>query len=175
MPSITKEHEQEYIERIRAIVVRRPSASVRIIQETLEGHPKSPLSLDRDYVRKLVNKIRKDTGQRLNHYTVNVILGDFEREAEELKKTLWGIIGNPTTDDKVKVSAIKELRNTSVALFDKMFDAGIFERNLGKLGTEHTLSEESEAMILKAINHGYGDRNKKDSSKPTGEGGTSQA
>ena len=173
MPKFSKEREQEYLERVRAIIVRLPNASIRIIQETLEGSETSSLKLDKDYVRKLVKKIRKDAGQRLNSYTVNVILGQFEREAEELKKTLWKIIAGRSATDKDKIAAIKQLRDTSVALFDKMFDAGLFEKNLGKLDTEHSLSEESELMIQKAIDYGYRNADKKDSGKSGDKGGTS--
>jgi len=172
MPRVTDDKESEYIERIRAIIVRRPDVSIRQIEKILEDHPKEPISLTRAYISKLVKKIRKNRGQRLNAYTVNVILGEFEQEARELKKQLWMIAGNPMTDDKVKVSAIKELRNTSVALFDKMFDAGLFERNLGKGEVEHKLSAEAEAMIQRAIKHGYGKGDTGDIEKPSAEDST---
>jgi len=173
MPRLTDDKQGEYIERIRAIIVRRPDISVRQLKKVLEDHPKEPLAIDEHYLGKLVRKIRKDRAQRLSHYTIHVILGEFEQEAKELKKQFWAIAGNPLADDKVKVAALKELRNTSVALFDKMFDAGLFQKDLGKSEVQHTLSAESEAMIQKAMNYGYGDRDKKDSGKPSTEDSTS--
>lgn len=155
--------EAEYIERIRAIIVRKPDISIRQIKKVLAENRQEPLNIDKEYLARLVGKIRRDRAQRLNHYTVNVVLGEFEQEVKELKKSLWAIIGNPLGDDKVKVAAIKELRNSSVALFDKMFDAGLFDRNLGKLETEQSLSPEIEAMIQKAITHGYGNGDTKNS------------
>lgn len=173
MAKVTDDKQSEYKERVRAIIVRRPDVSIRQIKKILEENRTEPISLSKDYIGKLVRTIRKNRGQRLNSYTINVILGQFEEEAKELKQQFWAIAGNPMTDDKVKVAALKELRNTSVALFDKMFDAGLFERNLGKLDTEHTLSAESEALIERAMGFGYGDRNKTDNKKASGEDSTS--
>lgn len=172
MPKITDDKEGEFLERVRAIIVRRPDISIRQIKKVLAENPKEPISLDKEYLARLVSKIRKNRAQRLNHYTVNVILGQFEEEARELKKTLWAIIGNPIGDEKVKVSAIKELRNTSVALFDKMFTAGLFEYNHGKLEVEHTLSPDAEAMIERAIQHGYGKGDTTNSEEPSAEDST---
>lgn len=166
MPRITDDKHSEYLERVRAIIVRRPDVSIRQIKKILEEHPKAPIKLTKDYIMLLVRKIRKNRGQRLNSYTVNVILGQFEQEVEELKKQLWTIVSNPVGSDKVKVAAIKEIRSSSMALFDKMFDAGLFEKNLGKLDIDQKLSEETEAMIAKAISHGYGERDTKNSTKP---------
>ncbi len=173
MPKVTDDKESEYKERVRAIIVRRPDVSLRQIKKILEESRTEPMSLTTHYIGRLVNKIRKNRGQRLNSYTINVILGQFEEEAKELKKQFWAIAGNPMIDDKVKVAALKELRNTSVALFDKMFDAGLFERNLGKSETEHTLSAESEALIERAMRFGYGDRDKTNNKKTSGEDSTS--
>jgi len=47
---------------------------------------------------------------------------------------------------------------------DKMFDAGLFERNLGKGEVEHKLSDEAEAMIQQAIKYGSSKPNSKYSS-----------
>lgn len=168
MPKISDDKEAEYIERIRSIIVRRPDVTISQIQELLEM-AKSPISLSRQYTHNLVRKIRKNRAQRLNHYTLNLVLGKFEHEAEELKKKLWTIADSQMSTDKDKIAAMRELRSTSEALFDKMFDSGFFKRNLGKTETEYTLSEESQALIDKAIKHGYGERDKKDSGKPTGE------
>ena len=169
MPKVTADKESEYLERVREVIVRAPGVSVRQIQKTLEAHRTEPLSLHRDYLTRLVRKIRKNRGQRLNHYLVNSVLGELEQEAKELKKMLWAIIGDLGTDSKVKVAAIKEIRATSIALFDKMFDAGLFERNLGKGEVEHKLSPEAEAMIQQAIKYGYSKPNSADSAKPTAE------
>ena len=74
----------------------------------------------------------KERAERLDRYTINIVLARFQDEADELKKGLWLIINNPKSTDQSKISAIRELRNTSKDLLDKMFDAGIFRRKLGE-------------------------------------------
>lgn len=131
----TKERQQEHISQIRRILVIRPEASILDIRESLTKQ-RIPLELDKDYINKLVNKIRKERTKRLNNYTVNVVLAKFQDEVEELKKRLWLIITNPESSEKDKIAAIRELRTSSKDLFDKMFDAGIFNRKLGELAVE---------------------------------------
>ena len=51
-------------------------------------------------------------------------------------KRLWIIITSPLSSDQSKISAIRELRTSSIALFDKMFESGIFEKKLGEISTK---------------------------------------
>lgn len=131
----SKEKQQEHISQIRRILVIKPDSSILNIREALAKQRKS-LNLDKDYINKLVNKIRKERAKRLDHYTINKILAEFQDEIGELKRRLWIIIINPDNPDKDKIAAIRELRTSSKDLFDKMFDAGIFKRKLGELEIE---------------------------------------
>ena len=132
---VIKEKELEYISQIRRILVIKPDSSIREVKETLLNQRK-PLNLDKDYINKLINKIRVERTNRVNYYTINVVLAKFQDEVEELKKRLWLIITSPGSLEKDKIAAIKEIRNSSKDLFDKMFDAGIFERRIGEIGIE---------------------------------------
>jgi exonuclease VII large subunit len=149
----TKEKQKEHMAQIRRILVMKPQASIREIKEALLKQRK-PLKLDKDYVNKMVNKIRKERVNRLNYYTINKVLAEFQDEVEELKKRLWAIISKPSSTYQEKISAIRELRNSSRDLFDKMFDAGVFERKLGELGVKDKMDEEEKELIKKALHHG---------------------
>jgi len=128
----SKEKQQEHISQIRRILVIRPDSTILGIRDTLMKREK-PLKLDKDYINRLVNKIRKERAERLNRYTINKVLAKFQDEVEELKRRLWTIIMSQETSEKDKISAIRELRNSSKDLFDKMFDAGVFKKQLGEV------------------------------------------
>ena len=132
---LSKETQREHISQIRRILVIKPDSSIREVKEALANRTK-PLNLDKDYINKLVNKIRVERTKRLDGHTINVVLAKFQDETEELKKRLWTIIIDHGSLEKDKIAAIRELRNSSKDLFDKMFDAGIFERKLGDIGIE---------------------------------------
>jgi len=151
----SKERQQEHISQIRRILVVKPEASILDIKDSLSKQ-RSPLDLDKDYINKLVNRIRKERAKRLDKYTINVILANFQDEVEELKKRLWLIITNPNSSDQSKISAIRELRTSSKDLFDKMFDAGVFKRKLGEIEIGKTLSSEEQDLIKQAIELNYG-------------------
>ena len=150
----SKEQQQEFISQIRRILVIKPESTIRGIRDTLAGQ-KKPLSLDKDYINGLVNKIRKERAQRLDHYTINKVLAEFQDEVGELKKRLWIIITNPESSEKDKIAAIRELRTSSKDLFDKMFDAGLFSKKLGELTLESKLTEEEQKLLSRAIKLDY--------------------
>lgn len=155
----SKEKQQEHISQIRRILVIKPDSTILGIKEEL-ANKKKPLNLDKDYINKLVNKIRKERAKRLDYYTVNKILAEFQDEIGELKKRLWIIITNPESSEKDKIAAIRELRTSSKDLFDKMFDAGVFTKKLGELEIGSKLSKEEQELLKKAISLDHGKSNK---------------
>jgi len=128
----SKEKQQEHISLIRRILVVRPDSTILGIRDSLMKRDK-PLKFDKDYINRLVNKIRRERAERLDRYTINKVLAKFQDEVEELKRRLWTIIMSQETSEKDKISAIRELRNSSKDLFDKMFDAGVFKKQLGEV------------------------------------------
>jgi DNA replication protein DnaD len=158
MPKVGKEKEKEYMAIIRSLLARNPKLTILQIKDLLEKSPTRPLSLDKDYINKLINKIRKERIKRLEYYTLGEVLAQFQDEAEELKQRLWAIILNKSSDDKNVVAAIKEIRGTNKDLFDKMFESGYFERALGKLKLEHGASDEDKEIVKRALENAYGNR-----------------
>jgi len=150
----TKERQKEHISQIRRLLVIKPEASIFDIKEALANQRK-PLKLDKDYINKLVNKIRKERAKRLDYYTINVVLAKFQDEILELKKRLWVIITNAESSEKDKIAAIRELRTSSNDLFNKMFDSGVFTKKLGKLEIGSKLSEEEQELLKRAIDLDY--------------------
>lgn len=178
MPKYNNETERLFIERIRMLVVRNPRITIMETQKALEEHPRSPVHLDKDYINKLLKKIRGERATRLNHYTLGVVLAEFEDESREIKKRLWSIILDVGEKNEVGeyirrppapitvVAAIRELRETSKVLFDKMFDAGVFARQLGQLKLEGKLSDADELLLKQAIAHVRGRTTTENSERP---------
>ncbi|MDD5689912.1 MAG: hypothetical protein PHQ76_06555, partial [Caldisericia bacterium] len=155
----SKERQQEHINQIRRVLVIKPDSSILEIKDALEKQ-RVPLKLDKNYINRLVNKIRKERAKRFDYYTVNKVLAGFQDEIEELKKRLWIIITDQTTTATEKTMAIRELRNSDKDLFDKMFDAGIFERKLGEMEIKGELKDEDKELINKAIDYARGTKRK---------------
>lgn len=147
----SKEIKQYHINQIRRVLVMNSNASVREIKELLEGL-RNPLKLDKDYVYKLIKNIRKERAQRINYYTLNNKLSEFEDKISESDLRLWAIATSSGSNNLEKISALREMRNNNKDLFDKMFDAGVFEKQLGKV-------ELTRAEVVKLI---ISDDNKKD-------------
>jgi len=146
----SKERQQEHISQIRRILVVKTDSSILDIKESL-AKQRIPLELDKDYINKLVNKIRRERSKKLDHHTINKVLAEFQDEVEELKKRLWIIITNPDSTEKDKIAAIRELRTSSKDLFDKMFDAGVFKRKMGEPEIGKELTQEEQDLIERVI------------------------
>jgi hypothetical protein len=129
MPKYTKEREKLYIERIRSLLVRNPQVSILEIKAKLAEHPKEPLNLDKDYINRLVRKIEAIRAQKLNWYTINEYLANFEEEIGEIKKRCWGIIQDADASHSERLSAMRELRTSTIELFEKMMEGDVFQRS----------------------------------------------
>ena len=135
------------------------NASIKEIGELLR-QLKIPLELDKDYINKLIRKIRGEQAKRIDYYTLNKKLAEFEDKMSESDLRLWAIITSPNAMNTEKIAALREVRNNNRELFDKMFDAGVFERKLGELNIL------TPAGILKILNEDVDkstDKNNKES------------
>lgn len=128
MPKYSEELRQWHTTRIRNILVRFPSATILQVQDTLHKHPSEPLYLNKDYINKLIRKIRTEKIKRMDYRLLNTHLAEFEDKVRQIEQECWAILSNATTEPGDRVRALKEIREANMALFDKMFDAGVFEK-----------------------------------------------
>ena len=124
----SKEKIEEVKKQIRRCLVEDSRASSQKIADKL--------GYDRKFIWRLKKKIHEERAKRFDHYTVNTVLAEYQDEDYELGKMLWDIINDSETSIKEKILAIRELRNGNKELFDKIADAGVFERKLGEIGIE---------------------------------------
>jgi hypothetical protein len=113
--------------------------------------------------------VHRDRAFRLHQRTIGEILAKYEDESEELKKKLWSIVLDTNVHDEQRIKAIRELRNMSTSLIDRFFDAGIFERNLGKIKTESDLTKDEEEQIRQALIYAKYHENRKGTEGDTTE------
>ncbi len=155
MAHYSKEQKDEFKSIIRSMIVRKPDLSIRQIVDLLANNPKRPIKLGKNYVHALVKHIRRDRKKRIDYYILNEVLGKFEDEVEEMKQILFGMIQSREVPARTKIAAIKEYRDSSLALFDKMFDAGVFERKLGTVDTGRVLTQEERDLLNRAIEYAF--------------------
>jgi len=123
----SKERRKQHISRVRRLLVMRPDASILEIRDLLQRQVRS-LKLDKDYINKLVNKIRKEKAKRMDRYTLSVKLAEFEDKLKEADLHLWTIANSSMSSNSEAITALREIRKNNSEMLDRMFLAGFFEK-----------------------------------------------
>jgi hypothetical protein len=130
MPAISKDKQEFYKSRIRAIVsVEHQITLVQILDKLAQ----EGIHLDRDYLSKLANKVYQERTKRADRQTLNYALAAFEDTMTEVVRVAWSIANDPFARKQDRVAALREVREAHKDVFEKLFDAGVFERKLGTL------------------------------------------
>ena len=130
MPRITHENKQYYKSQIRSLIAQNHGISRRELQEQLD---KQGLHLDRDYVGKLYDEVFVERTKRMDRRRLNEALSSYEDVMEEIVKKAWEIANAPYINPQARVMALREVREAHNAVFETLFDAGVFDRKLGSL------------------------------------------
>ncbi len=133
MAAKSKEQEMEYRAQIRRVMVMRHNIPLRDIQKELDSEG---LHLDLNYIGKLRNKIVAERARRVDRYTINNALAVFEDIMTNVMETGWEIALDKRNEGRDRSSALEVIRKASNDAFDKLFDAGVFDRKLGTVGVE---------------------------------------
>jgi len=130
MPSIAKEQKQYYKSRIRSIIAQHPQITQVALRERLKDNG---LALDRWYVATLLKEIQVERVKRLETLTLNYALSAFQDTMMEISAVAWEIANDEFARKQDRVMALREIREAHKDMFEKLFDAGVFERKLGTL------------------------------------------
>jgi hypothetical protein len=130
MPSIAKEQKQYYKSRIRSVIAQHPQITQVALRERLAA---DGLALDRWYVAGLLKEIQIERVKRLNTMTLNYALSAFQDVMMEISAVAWSIANDEFARKQDRVAALREIREAHKDMFEKLFDAGVFERKLGTL------------------------------------------
>ena len=130
MPAISKDRQELYKSRIRALVSVNHQLTNNEISDLLE---REGIHLDRDYLSKLLRKIYQERTKRADRQTLNYALAAFEDTMTEVVRVAWSIATDEYARKQDRVAALREIREAHKDVFEKLFDAGVFERKLGTL------------------------------------------
>jgi hypothetical protein len=130
MPPLSTKTKHYHRERIRSLIVQNPHISDEGIRKTLELQG---LPLDRHYIGSLLKAIHTERAKRADTWTLNMALASFQDAMAEIARVGWEIANDKFAPGRDRAAALKEVREAYNAVFEKLFDAGVFERKLGTL------------------------------------------
>jgi arginine repressor len=130
MPRISQEQKQYYKSRIRSVLAQSPAITQVALQARLKA---DGLDLDRWYLASLLKSIQAERVKRLDTLTLNYALSSFQDVMMEISAVAWEIANDEFARKQDRVMALREIREAHNLIFEKLFDAGVFERKLGTL------------------------------------------
>jgi len=130
MPPLSTKTKHYHRERIRSLIVQNPHISDEGIRKTLELQG---LPLDRHYIGSLLKAIHTERAKRADTWTLNMALASFQDAMAEIARVGWEIANDKFAPGRDRAAALREVREAYNAVFEKLFDAGVFERKLGTL------------------------------------------
>ena len=130
MPRVSHDQKAFYKSQIRSLLVQRPFITQVELKLALEA---KGMSLDRKYLGQLLNGIHAERTKRANTWTLNTALADFQDAMGEIVKIGMEIGTDPRQPGRDRAAALREVREAYNAVFEKLFDAGVFERKLGTI------------------------------------------
>jgi len=132
MPALSTKTKHYYRERIRSVLVQTLQAQVSNegIRQRLR---RDGLTLDRHYIGRLVNKIHVERTKRADTWTLNIALASFQDAMSEIVRVGWEMANDRMAEGRtVRRSSVRSASAYN-AVFEKLFDAGVFEHKLGTL------------------------------------------
>lgn len=136
MSLYSKEMVNMHKSQIRRLLAVNHHMPLREMQTILGKNGYTSLTLD--YINSLREKVLKERVHFADRATLKNALADFASVLTETSRIAWSIALDGQADNREKISAIKEIRETHKDLFDKLFDAGVFDRRLGTLNSNVT-------------------------------------
>ena len=114
--------------------------------------------LDRNYINGIVNDIHRERARRAETWTLNHALASLQDSMSEIVRVAWEIVNDPKARNMDKTLAMREIREAHNLVFEKLFDAGVFERKLGTLDAviRNTPLPEERKQAIRATFENWG-------------------
>lgn len=151
MPKVSSEQKNMHRARVRALLAIDHNMSLREMQVQLE---RSGMKFALDYISKHREAIFKEHVTRIDRKTLNSALAVVEDTLGETVRIAWRVALNEQAKPRERMRAIAEIRKAHVDMFNLMFDAGIFQRQLGTMEHEirnAPLKPEKKAEVTKVL------------------------
>jgi len=136
-------------------MVQQPMLSILGMQKHLEH---DGLRLDRRYLASLVKAIQTERIKRAQTWTLNMALASFEDAMQEIVRVGWEIANDKFAEGRDRAAALREIREAYNAMFEKLFDAGVFKRKLGTLDAtiRNTPLPEERKQAIRSVFENWG-------------------
>ena len=131
MPTISKEKKQHLIARVRAVIAQDHQIGLDDLAARLDRE--YGIKIERHYLSGIVRKLYAERARRADRQALNYALAAFEDTMTQVVRVAWEIANDQFARKQDRVMALREIREASSAVFEKLFDAGVFERKLGTL------------------------------------------
>jgi hypothetical protein len=131
MPTISKVKKQYLAARVRSVISQDHQIGLDDLAERLERD--YGIKVERHYLSGIVRKLYAERAKRADRQTLNYALAAFEDSMTQVVRVAWEIANDPFARKQDRVAALREIREAHSAVFEKLFDAGVFERKLGTL------------------------------------------
>lgn len=137
MPKIAKEYEQVVRGHIRRLLIMDGNMTNLELVKQL-NQIGIPFAIE--YVSKLRRKVIQQKLSERKSWVLTQYLQHFADTMNEADRKLWQIATDKGSKDGDRIYALSQIRENRKAVFDKLFEAGIFEKELGNLKI-HTLMD----------------------------------
>lgn len=155
MPPLSPKTKHYHRERIRSLIVQNPHISAEGIRKALDA---DGLTLDRHYIGKLLTAIHTERAKRADTWTLNLALASFQDAMAEIVRVGWDIANDKFAPGRDRAAALREIREAYDAMFERLFDAGVFEKKLGSLdlAIRNTPLPEEEKKEIRTVFTNWG-------------------
>ena len=127
-----KDHEQILRGHIRRLLIMNGGMTNIEIAKHLRL---AGIRISDDYVGRLRKKIIREKLKSELHWTLRVFLQNFIDQMDEADRRLWQIAAGKSEPARTRIAALGQIRENRKAVLDKLFEAGVFKRQLGELKT----------------------------------------
>jgi hypothetical protein len=145
MPRIPKEYEMTIRGHIRRLLIMDPSMTLVEIEKYLY---KLGIKIGVDYISTQRKKIAREKLQKGMSHVLTVHLQNFLDTMSEADRHLWSMASDKSQPPGVRIYAISQIRENQKEVFDKLFEAGVFEKQLGKLKISTFMDIVRDAITL---------------------------
>jgi hypothetical protein len=155
MPPLSTKTKHYHRERIRSLIVQQPHISAEGVRKALDAQG---LTLDRHYIGSLLKAIHTERAKRADTWTLNMALASFQDAMAEIARAGWEIANDKNEPGRDRAAALREVREAYNTMFEKLFDAGVFERKLGTIDAtiRNTPLSDEKKQIIEAVFANWG-------------------
>ena len=156
MPAILKDKKQYLVSKVRSIIAQDHQITLEELAIRLERDHN--IKIERHYLSHLVKKFYAERAARADTYTLMQALTAFEDAMTQVVRVAWEIANDSFARKQDRVMALREIREANSAVFEKLFDAGVFERKLGTLDAtiRNTPLPEERKQAIRSVFENWG-------------------